>query len=141
MTNIKEQYKKDIVHMCKKIIERNHDYDLDIMGDLEIERIGLDFDDFIITIKEEKFNLNAFTSIEDCKYILGNVNKIDYIYSSNDNFDTILGNISDFIVNAFNCKRFDITYMTAIRYCRIFRENTKTPFTKEDVINYMRENM
>lgn len=99
-----DEYKKQLIHDCGYIINRNLDIDLDSYNDdneIELERFEYDyvkntFDDYVVSIDGKFIELDFSTSVESAKFILDNVNNIKYLLVHGGRFDTIVGDIELF---------------------------------------------
>jgi hypothetical protein len=139
--------KYKLVKALNYIINRNKDIDLDCYeryqdGDTEDDLIDRQCylnkqeelyqnvcDYFSIRICGNYMVVNPFITISEAKFILDNIDKIEYIRDSDINFDSVVGSISSFI---------DEHTMQGSDYAKFIIDN-ECKFTKDEIEEYAKQ--
>lgn len=103
------QYKEDIICGLDYIIQRNKDIvvpddqsdsDSDILEEEDREYMN-HADRYTISIFNKLYDVDAFTSLKDAEFIKNNIDNIEYLYSDDDEWDSVIGNIEDYFNGDF----------------------------------------
>lgn len=102
------------------IIDRNMNFDPNEENDyLTGEYLGNENHSYYITINNTLYDIDAFTTVENAKTILDYINngyKIEYIYDTTDGFDTVVGDIDEFVNNIRDDIVAEYEYDKAVNY-------------------------
>lgn len=103
------QYKEDIICGLDYIIQRNKDIvvpdiqsdsDSDILEEEDREYMN-HADRYTISIFNKLYDVDAFTSLKDAEFIKNNIDNIEYLYSDDDEWDSVIGDIEDYFNGDF----------------------------------------
>ena len=90
-----------IVNALNYILDRNQDYEETFENEYLIaEYLGNENHNYIITINGLLYEVGAFTTIADAQEILNLINngeELTYIYDTTSGFDTVVGDVCDFV--------------------------------------------
>ena len=137
-----ETCKQELIKCLEKILSRDEDIDKSKYDDLELELMEVRFGcSFIIYVNQKKFNVNFFTPIETAKYIYDNVNDVTYIKCNSQFFDTLVGDIHDFIVNNFDFEEYNPEYFKAMQLYEHFIKESEITLTLENIVSYIKERL
>ena len=102
------------------IIDRNTDYEPIEENDyITGEYLGNENHSYYITINNTLYDIDAFTTVENAKTILDYIStgyKIEYIYDTTDGFDTVVGDIDEFVNNIRDDVVAEYEYGKAVNY-------------------------
>ena len=118
------------------IIERNQDYEETFENEYLIaEYLGNENHNYLITINGLLYEVGAFTTISDAQEILNLINngeEITYIYDTTSGFDTVVGDVCDFVNNIRDDLVAEYEYYNAVvDYFRgVFDYNTMEDYIK-----------
>ena len=116
MLNLRDDYKKNLVRSLEYIIDRNEDIVIDMDNN---DRDYLDFIEVIdfkfhrnraychvVFLCGKYYKVDAFMKVEDAKFILNNIDKIEYVYNTDKMYDTLLGDLLDLFIrhNTNGCR-------------------------------------
>lgn len=120
----------------------NHCVNTENMTNFEKELASMKFNgDFIVYITGRKYVVNSLMSKQDAEIVLCNIENIDYIYSEEDSFDSVVGDISSFILNNFACKKYDFEYIKAkFLYIKFISNLINVP-KETDIIEYINKEL
>lgn len=139
MGTIKE-CKQELVETLEKIMSRDKDIDKNEYTEIDLELVEVKFGrSFIVYVDNNKFNINFFTSSKTAKYVYNNIDSVTYIHWGNMFFDTLVGNISDFVVNELGFDSRSDNYFTAMQLYEQFIRKSDTIPTLETIISYIEE--
>ena len=85
-----------------------------------------DCSDFYVIIKNVLYRVNGSMSALDAKYVLDNIDKLQYIYDTMLSHDTVVGDIYKFLKYIGRDDLIDYHYMKAVR-------EIGKPFEKKDI--------
>lgn len=85
-----------------------------------------DCSDFYIIINDLLFRVNGQMVAEDAKYVLNNLDSIQYVYDTMLSHDTVVGDVYEFLKYIGRDDLIDYHYMKAVR-------ETGKPFEKKDI--------
>ena len=74
-----------------------------------------DCSDFYVIINDLLFRVNGNVIAEDAKYVLNNLDSIQYIYDTMLSHDTVVGDIYEFLETIGKPDLIDYHYMKAVR--------------------------
>jgi len=103
------QYKEDIICGLNYIIHRNKDIvvpdiqsdsDSDMLEDEDREYMN-HADRYTISIFNKLYDVDAFTSLQAAEFIKNNIDNIEYLYSDEDEWDSVVGDIEDYFNGDF----------------------------------------
>ena len=90
-----------IVNALNYILDRNQDYEETFENEYVIaDYLGNENHGYLIIINGLLYEVGAFTTIADAQEILNLINNgevITYIYDTTDGFDTVVGDVCDFV--------------------------------------------
>ena len=139
MGTIKE-CKQELVETLEKFMSRDKDIDKNEYTEIDLELVEVKFGrSFIVYVDNNKFNINFFTSSKTAKYVYNNIDSVTYIHWGNMFFDTLVGNISDFVVNELGFDSRSDNYFTAMQLYEQFIRKSDTIPTLETIISYIEE--
>lgn len=132
----------DLLDALKKIIVREDDIDKDMFNSVELEHKDVTCGkNFIVFINDSRLDVHYLMPIKSAKYIYENIDSITYIQSENYSTDTLVGNISDFIVQEFGFSEYSNNYFVARQlYNRYIGTSNSTP-TADSAILYIKESL
>ena len=118
------------------IIDRNTDYEPIEENDyITGEYLGSENHSYYITINNTLYDIDAFTTVENAKTILDYINngyKIEYIYDTTGGFDTVVGDIDEFVNNIRDDVVAEYEYDKAVNYFSgVFTYEMITKYVKE----------
>lgn len=126
MLNISKEYTDNLTNSLFNIISRKSNVDTSTMNELELELFGVRFGlTFIVFIKGRKYHIYAFTSVEEAKYVYDNIDKIEYLYCSEYNWDSIVGNIYDFVLTRYKFVCYSFEHLCAVHEYKTFIGRTE----------------
>ena len=100
-----EECKNNILEGMKYVLNREQDVTEDMMEteegcwlaeDLDQEYILKFKERYIVFIQDSMFTVDGTTSKEIAKYIIDNINKIEYVYATKAKEDSVVGNVKKF---------------------------------------------
>lgn len=117
------------------IIDRNTDFEPVEKNDyLTGEYLGNENHSYYIVINNTLYDIDAFTTIENAKTIIDCINKgykVEYIYDTTDGFDTVVGDIDEFVNNIRDDIVAEYEYDKAVNYfCGKFDYTMITEYIK-----------
>lgn len=74
-----------------------------------------DCSDFYVIIKDVLYRVNGNMDAEDANYVLGNIDKLQYVYDTMLSHDTVVGDIYKFLETIGKPDLIDYHYMKAVR--------------------------
>lgn len=136
MLNLRDDYKKNLVRSLEYIIDRNEDIEVD-MNNNNIDYLdSIEIIDFkfhrhraychVVFLCEKYYKVDAFMKVEDAKFILNNIDKIEYVYNIDKMYDTLLGDLLDLYIR-YNTNGY--------RYME-FMMQFNDLFTKDEAIKF-----
>lgn len=126
-----ESWYNDVSKSLKYLIDRNSDLDKSKLDRDLLENMDSQFHRynryaFIVGIGGIFYNIDAFLSVSDAKYILENIENINYVYNYDRGVDNIIGDVRAFVREH---KTNDYYYIK-------FVLNQRCMFTEEHVREY-----
>lgn len=85
-----------------------------------------DCSDFYVIIENTLYRVNGNMIAKDAKYVLDNMNKLQYVYDMMLSHDTVVGDIYKFLETIGKPNLIDYHYMKAVR-------EIGKPFEKKDI--------
>ena len=97
-----ESWHNDVSKSLKYLIDRNSDLDKSKLDRDLLESVDSQFHRynryaFIVGIGGIFYNIDAFLSVSDAKYILENINSINYVYNYDRGVDNVIGDVREFV--------------------------------------------
>jgi hypothetical protein len=120
--------KERLINTLEYLIERDHAFDDKDIDEKIYDYITSECSDFYVIINDVLYRINADTACENAKVILDNIDSIQYKLDVMRSFDSVVGDIDEFLISIG--KSDFITY----HYIKAVREIGKC-FTKEDIKN------
>lgn len=133
-----EECKKDLITALEKIASRNQNIAKKDYSAIDLEIIDVRFgSEFVIFIGADKYTINAFTDISTARHVYENIDKIDYFYFEDYDFDSLVGDISGFVVTELKYDLFSSEYMSAMYYySKYICESDHAP-SRDDILTYI----
>ena len=129
----------DLSDSLKKIIIREHDIDKNMLSSVELEHIDVTHGkNFIVFVNDLRLDVHYFMPIKSAEYIYKNIGSVTYIQSENYSVDTLVGDISEFIVQEFGFAAYSNNYFVARQlYSRYISTSNYAP-TVDGVVSYIK---
>lgn len=108
MLNLRNDYKKNLIRSLEYIVDRNEDITVYMNNN---NRDYLDFIELIdfkfhrnrayfhvVFLCGKYYKVDAFMKVEDAKFILNNIDKIEYVCNIDKMYDTLFGDLLDLFI-------------------------------------------
>lgn len=111
-----------------------------MLSSVELEHIDVTHDkNFIVFVNDLRLNVHYFMSIKSAEYIYKNIGSVTYIQSENYVIDTLVGDISEFIVHAFGFDAYSNNYYVARQLYSSYISTSNHAPTVDEVVSYIKE--